>query len=361
MCKSEKKELVKGIDDTARNDFYWSYTDEPHATRRKLIRAAHPEIDELCKPDPRPIPFVLGIILSQLLIAYFQKDWSWAFFVLIAYSYGGAASHSLSLMTHELSHNLVFKNVKLNEYFGIFCNVGMGFPASTRFKKYHMEHHQFQGDDKKDCDLPTAFEGRFVGNNTFLKAIWVFLMPLTYSTRPLFVRPKALKFMDQVNIYTIYASNACIFYFCGWRGWLYIVGSTVLGMGLHPCAGHFIGEHCVFDEGHETYSYYGALNLICWNVGYHNEHHDFPRVPGWKLPLVRAMAPEFYEHLPHHKSWSYVIWRFITDPKISPYCRMRRDKNREKKIETDKDTSVPDNDPDNCATCDPSLPIKKEN
>eukprot|EP01041_Mallomonas_annulata_P012536 gene12536-26409_t len=341
-CQLSKKIMCKGIDSTPdkemRTEFFRSYTDEPHATRRKLIKAAHPDIEHLFEPDIRPVPFVLLIILSQLLISYYQKDWSWGFFLLVAWSYGGMASHALSLMTHEVSHNLVFKTCSYNEYFGIFCNIGMGFPSSTRFKRYHMEHHQFQGHHDKDMDLPHELEGKYI-RNTFMKALWVFLMPATYSIRPQMLRPKELRPIDNANIYFIYFTNALVVYFCGLRGLLYILASTVLGMGFHPCAGHFLAEHLVFVEGFETYSYYGPLNWVCWNVGYHNEHHDFPRVPGWRLPQVKAIASEFYDNLPFHKSWTMVIWKFITNPTLSPYNRVKRGYDINNKVDVNTSTS----------------------
>jgi len=100
---------------------------------------------------------------------------------------------------------------------------------------------------------------------------------------------------------------------------------------LHPMAGHFISEHYMFLKGQETYSYYGPLNLLTFNVGYHNEHHDFPNIPGSRLPMLKEMVPEYYDNLKSYTSWSGVIWDFIMDPTIGPYSRVRRNRISEKK------------------------------
>eukprot|EP01038_Epipyxis_sp_PR26KG_P006131 gene6131-8454_t len=307
-----------------RSDFHVLGAEEPHANRRKEILEKYPQIRELFGNDSRPVPFVILIVASQLFIAYYAKYMSFTVFILTAWIYGGAASHALSLMTHEISHNLVFKDKLHNELFGIFCNLGMGLPSSTTFKKYHLEHHMFQGTYGVDADLPTHFEAWLIGNSTFKKIIFLFFQFATYGARPGIIRPKTMNLMDGLNYVAVLGFDILLVKYVGLAALQYILLSLILGMGFHPCAGHFIAEHYVFDEGVETYSYYGALNYLCWNVGYHNEHHDFPRVPGWRLPQVKAIAPEFYDNLPQHKSWTYVLWRFLSDPSISPYSRAIR-------------------------------------
>lgn len=118
---------------------------------------------------------------------------------------------------------------------------------------------------------------------------------------------------------------------------LYLLLSSFLAGSLHPCAGHFIAEHYVYESITpeqkdpenkvplpETFSYYGPLNWLTFNVGLHNEHHDFPAIPWTRLPAVREMAKEFYEDLPRHDSWIYVIWRFIWDENVGLSCRVKR-------------------------------------
>ncbi len=136
-----------------------------------------------------------------------------------------------------------------------------------------------------DTDLPTYIEG-ILFSSPIGKFFFVILQPLFYTLRPIIVLPKTITFLEVVNWIIQITFDAIIFYMFGVKAISYLWIGTLLGLGLHPIAGHFIAEHYVFIKGYETYSYYGPLNLITFNVGYHNEHHDFPNVPGYRLPEV---------------------------------------------------------------------------
>jgi len=158
-------------------DFNWSTSDEPHATRRKLILESHPEIRDLFGPEPLTLPLVILIIGIQLSVAYYLRNSSWNILLLLAWIIGGTLNHSLQLAVHELSHNLAFHNQTANKLLAICGNLTTGFPSAITFQKYHMDHHQFQGVDGIDTDVPTSWE---VNNftNTLLKVLWVFCQPL---------------------------------------------------------------------------------------------------------------------------------------------------------------------------------------
>lgn len=119
----------------------------------------------------------------------------------------------------------------------------------------------------------------------------------------------------------------------------YLILSSFLAGSLHPCAGHFIAEHYNLTPNTlpasakdpksmaplpETFSYYGSLNLLTYNVGLHNEHHDFPAIPWTRLWKLREIAEEFYADLPQHHSWVWVIWCFVLDEKVGMRCRVKR-------------------------------------
>jgi len=309
----------------SRVDFEYTYTDEPHATRRKEILAKYPQVKELYGPDYSMLFIVPVMVTFQIWMCWMIRDCSWPITVLVAYLIGGTINQSLVLAMHENSHNNVFsKNFLLGRLFGMFITLPVGIPASISFKKYHSEHHQFMGDHVKDQDIPHPFEAAMF-NRTATKILWLILNPAFYALRPVIAYPKPITLWELFNLIIQLAFNvAMIQYVGGAKGFFYLLGGSVLAMGLHPMAGHFISEHYIyFDNGQQTSSYYGPMNYICWNVGYHNEHHDFPWISFRRLPKLKALAPEYYDTLPHHTSWVKCLVDFVLKPEIGPFARIK--------------------------------------
>jgi sphingolipid delta-4 desaturase len=277
----------KMLESLARDDFIWEYTDEPHATRRREILAKYPQMKKLFGYDWR-IALQFGLtVFVQIFMAYMVRNSSWTELLILTYVVSGTLNHSLSVGLHEISHNLAFGPHRpvANRLLGFFANLPMGVPAFITFKRYHRDHHKYLAVDGWDPDLPTRVEARLF-SSTFGKLIYVFLLPLLYSLRPIIVMPKKITRLEVINASIQILFDVSVFYFFGVNSLIYLLLGTLLGLGFHPISGHFIAEHYVFIKGYETYSYYGPLNLITFNVGYHNEHHDFPNIPCYRLPEV---------------------------------------------------------------------------
>jgi len=308
-----------------RTDFVWSETSEPHFKRKKDILSKHPEIRDLYGPDSNTMNKVFFVVSMQTAIAAYMgsHDVHWGLLLLVAYCIGGFANHHCFLAVHEMAHGLAFESALGNRLLGFVANFPALLPFSVSFQKYHMEHHAHQGVHDVDMDIPTYGEAKYA-TNIFMKTLWVSSQLFFYALRPLFSNPKPAGLAEFCNLLSCAAFDVTVYYYFGWKALAYLFFSNVLGGGLHPIAGHFISEHYMFNEDQETYSYYGPLNWVIYDAGYHVEHHDFPRIPGSRLRQVNKAAPEYYNNLAYHTSWTGCIWRYITDPKMGAFSRARR-------------------------------------
>ncbi|GAA5827069.1 hypothetical protein JCM5353_001859 [Sporobolomyces roseus] len=308
------------------SDFLWMMTEEPHRSRRKAIMKAHPEVTKLMGHEPLTKWVVLFVTLLQISTAVYLRNTSFFSlkFWILAYVIGGTANQNTFLAVHEITHNLAFRGVRPNRLFAIFANLPIGVPFAMMFKRYHIEHHKFLGEDGIDTDIPSRLE-LLVLRNVLGKAFFCTFQIFFYALRPGFIRYQAPTRWIFFNIATQLTFNTLIVKNFGWSSMLYFLLSSHMAGSLHPCAGHFIAEHYLFD-GHdqETWSYYGPLNILAYNVGYHNEHHDFPSVPWTRLPALRKLASDFYDPLPQHSSWPGVTFKFIFDPAVGMWSRGKR-------------------------------------
>lgn len=324
--------------------FFWSYTEEPHRTRRQAIIKAHPEVTKLCGPESLTKYFVLAVVALQAICAVCLRNTPVVSlkYILAAYVIGATANQNLFLAIHEISHNLAFKAPLANRLFAVFANLPIGVPYSAAFRPYHLTHHKSLGVDGLDTDLPTSLEAFFL-DSVLGKAFFCTFQILFYALRPMMVYQLPLTRIHLFNIIAQLTFDYLLLRYAGGRALAYLIMSSFFAGSLHPCAGHFIAEHYVFNpqpkSAHEasnlipvpeTFSYYGPLNLLTYNVGLHNEHHDFPAIPWTRLPVLHEVAKEYYADLPHHKSWTRVIWQFIWDKEVGLWCRVKREEGSRK-------------------------------
>ncbi len=298
-----------------------------HTLRRVQILHQHPEVKALMGYDTWSGLLTLILVAIQLTLAfYIGQYWfdgaHWWCFLLASYLIGGVLNHWVGMAIHEASHDLLAPKTIHNKWLSILANIPILLPVAIAFRRHHLKHHSHLGIETVDNDFPSHWEANTVNNTPFYKLIWLsFYVIFLTLARDFTVKPSR---WEWINIAVITMTNILIGYYLGTGAVLYLLLSTFFGYSLHPVAGHFIHEHFIFEEGQETNSYYGILNWFCFNVGYHNEHHDFMNIPGRFLPNYYQTTKSFYANLTATKSWTWMFVVFIFSRKIGAQSRYRR-------------------------------------
>jgi sphingolipid delta-4 desaturase len=307
------------------SEFRWSTESEPHKVRTKELITTHPEIRKLIGKNPYTFFIILFCVGFQMVLSWLLRDQSWWLIFLAAYLGGAFACHTLFVCIHECAHNLLFKKRQFNTIAGIIANLPLVFPSAVSFQKYHLKHHSYQGVEALDADMPYRWEAALISNSSIGKAIWLLFYPIFQMLRP--ARLKEISLWDKwtvINMIVQFTFMGFFIYFLGAKSTVFLLTSFFFSVGLHPLGARWIQEHFLTHGDQETKSYYGMLNTVNLNVGYHNEHHDFPSVPWNHLPQVRKIAHSYYDTLGYHTSYTVLLFRFLMDSKLSVYSRMAR-------------------------------------
>jgi sphingolipid delta-4 desaturase len=312
----------------AGNGYFQSGLDQPHPERTRQILREHPEERRLFGRNPWTAAILLLVVSLQSALAWgfgiLGLEYWWLA-LIVAWCVGAFANHTLYVIIHEATHSLIFKSPVLNRWTSIIADLPNIFPAAAGFRVYHLKHHAHQGDYDFDADLASRWEARLIGNSILGKVVWELFFPFFQLCRP--PRLRAIKMWSRwswANVIAGLAYDALILIFCGWAGLVYLLASFFFSVGFHPVGARWVQEHYTLDPVQETFSYYGPLNLLALNVGYHNEHHDFPYIPWNRLPQLKALAPEFYDTLKSHRSWCRLWIEFLLNPQYSLFRRVER-------------------------------------
>ena len=315
--------------DADRADFLRSLCGEPHRHQARDALKRHPEIRQHFCRNPWSGLLIAVLATAQTGLAAWSQQQPWWTVLLSAYVVGAFVTHALLVLVHECAHGLVFRGRASNRLAAMVAGLPSLLVNGVTWSRYHLKHHRYQGVYERDFDVPSRWEARLIGHSSRGKLVWLLLFPLFHMAR-VFRSPREIEEL-RPDRWALAAAAAQLSFvvvlavLVGPRAISYLLASFFFSIGLHPLGGRWIQEHLVTAAPQETYSYYGALNLLALNVGHHNEHHDFPAVPWNRLPRVRRLAPEVYGRLAWHRSWTVLVLRFVFDPRLGLFLRMVRD------------------------------------
>ncbi len=208
---------------------------------------------------------------------------------------------------------------------GDLADLPNAFPTAMGFRCYHQKHHSHLGDYEYDADLPGHLEAKLAGNRWYGKAFWLFGFAFWQLSRlgrlkgtvPIWGK------WTYINTVAVIAYDVAVLYFFGWNALFYLFASFWFSVGLHPLGARWIRSISPSIRSRKPTIITGRSHRAL-NIGYHNEHHDFPEIPWRLLPELKRMAPEFYDNLKAHKSLTKLFLTFIFDPRYTLYSRVDR-------------------------------------
>lgn len=286
-----------------------------HDKRRARIRRDHPEVRELYGHDARTQLAVVALVGAQFGIARSLMRASLGPWLGATLVVGPTLAHALGVLIHEAAHNLVAKETPANKAWGIFLNLPLGAPAAMEFRGQHLLHHRHLAEvdpvSGKDTQAPTLAEDAWVGSSPWRKVLSFTAGRFYWGGRPAGKVP--FDGWMLANWVTAFGAITLVGVTWGTAPTLYLLCSSLLAFGPHTFGARRLSEHLPVRRGQPTNSYYGPLNAVSFDVGYHVEHHDFPNIAWTRLRKLRALGKREYEELFAFTSWTKLIIGYFTD------------------------------------------------
>lgn len=185
----------------------------------------------------------------------------------------------LFITAHDAMHGAIYpKFPKINHFIGAVAVFCYGFFSYNELLKKHWTHHR-----NPSSELDPDFHD---GNHKNFLAWYFYFMKRYWSWRRFF--GLALAFHGSNLLLHIPANNLVLFW---------VIPSLLSSLQLfyfgtylphrEPKGGYRNAHRC------ESNSFPVVLSFItCYHFGYHEEHHQYPQVPWWRLPVVHKYQLE---------------------------------------------------------------------
>jgi len=218
----------------------------------------------------------------------------------IGYLIGGLSLSTLSVLSHESSHNLMTRNPSIDRWIGFVCGIPILF-SGLGYRIMHPLHHKYLRTEKDPDDIENVSKDSFI-----LRWLYVLVFFFSIYLYLIMVPLNAIKHSTwRGKLGVIAEMLAMVGIVIG--GWLFLPAQWMLEGWVMPLlvAGQIanlrgIAEHGMTTGGSEmtdtrTVATNPVLSFLMCNINYHIEHHLYPGVPWYNLPKIHALLQDEYK------------------------------------------------------------------
>lgn len=225
----------------------------------------------------------------------------WPLFMLLL----GIQQVFLFTLLHETVHRTPFRSVWINKLAGRICGIILILPADW-FRYFHLAHHRFTQEPDKDPELAQAKPNTVRQYIVHVSGIGIWRSQMVTLVRNS-IQPNSDSFVPQRGKSRVMReAQGTILLYLGLLAWSIWAGSALLIwiwivpllVGQPFLRLYLLAEHgrCAFVanmfENTRTTFTNRLVRWLAWNMPYHAEHHVYPSVPYYKLPLFHKKTVE---------------------------------------------------------------------
>jgi fatty acid desaturase len=227
----------------------------------------------------------IAFIIPFLIVSLTNSIWIWLILMPI---HAFLLNTVINTSMHYHMHVPIFRSKFLNRLYEIFVSMTVGIPCQG-WKYFHTEHHKHNNSIRD----PVSFYRYGINGqreNVWSYCIMGLIRDLTGKNK-FDVKNKSLL---KVEIYAFWLFLFSIFIINPIYGFIYVV-TYLLSLIMNNAQSY--GEHYnVIDESNfrnNSVGYYSKFyNILCLNMGYHQEHHVRPSAHWTELPKITKTLPE---------------------------------------------------------------------
>jgi fatty acid desaturase len=235
---------------------------------------------------------------------------------IAGYLIGGLSLSTLSVLSHESSHNLMTRKPSTDRWIGFICGVPILFSAMG-YRIMHPRHHKYLRSERDPDDIENVSK-----NSALLRWVYVLVFFFSVYLYLVMVPANAVRYGkkgERVSVVVEFLVMVAIVAL----GWVYLPTKWMIEGWLMPLivAGQIanvrgISEHGMTTGGNEmtdtrTVATNPVLSFMMCNINYHIEHHLYPGIPWYNLPKVHVLLQEEYRSAGSSIYRSY--WTFLSD------------------------------------------------